>query len=282
MKLRNLVTGTVAVMALGSSGLAVAAIAGSPHDLGGNVAADNGEVCVFCHTPHGAATGASESAPLWNKNLPSGTGYTRYSTLGSATLDGQETAEVGSVSLACLSCHDGTQATDSVINAPGSFGYTAGGAALGTLGSIGNAPIRNLQTDLSDDHPIGIEYAGGACTGTTVTAGTVTECTPTATNGDPDFAPAQGTVLNGADQFWVDVASYTSNDGQAGQTGQTQVREKTDMILYTRTFPTGGDGPSVECGSCHDPHEGEANGIDVSFLRISNVGSEVCLACHIK
>ena len=54
------------------------------------------------------------------------------------------------------------------------------------------------------------------------------------------------------------------------------------MILYTRAFPTGGNGPSVECGSCHDPHEGEANGIDVSFLRISNVGSEVCLACHIK
>ena len=105
MKLKNLITTTVAVMALGSSGLAVAAIAGSPHDLGGNTAADNGEVCVFCHTPHGAATGATESAPLWNKQLPGSGSFTRYSSLDSATLDGQETA-VGGVSLACLSSMD--------------------------------------------------------------------------------------------------------------------------------------------------------------------------------
>jgi predicted CXXCH cytochrome family protein len=269
-------------MTLGSSGLAVAAIANSPHDLSGSVAADNGEVCVYCHTPHGAATTATESAPLWNKALPSGTGYTRYSSLGSATLDGQETTEVGSVSLACLSCHDGTQARDVVINAPGSFGYTVGGAALGTLGTITNAPIRNLQTDLTDDHPIGIEYAGGACTGTTLTPGTTTTCTPSVANGDPDFQPAKGTVLNGADQFWVDVPSgVTGNDG-ATITANVDIREKTDMILYTRAFPVGGNGPSVECGSCHDPHEGQANGNDVSFLRISNTGSQVCLACHTK
>ena len=281
MKLKNLFTGTVAVMALGSSGLALAAISGSPHDLGGNSAADNGEVCVFCHTPHGAATSATESAPLWNKALPSGTGYTRYSTLGSATLDGQETAEVGSVSLACLSCHDGSQARDVVINAPGDLGYNSLGAALGTQGTLGNPPVRNLQTDLTDDHPIGIEYAGGSCTGVAVTAGTVTTCTPAAATGDPDFALAKGTVINGADQWWVDVPSGAGNDGVA-ITAAADVREKTDMILYTRAFPTGGDGPSVECGSCHDPHEGEQNGIDGSFLRISNVGSNVCLACHIK
>ena len=285
MKLRNLVTGTVAVMALGSSGLAVAQIDGSPHDLGETVGgtAANGEVCVYCHTPHGAATTATESAPLWNKGLPSGTAYTRYSSLGSATLDGEETAEIGSVSLACLSCHDGTQARDVVINAPGSFNYTASpGAAMGTLGTIANAPIRNLQQDLTDDHPIGIEYAGGACTGLTLTAGTVTPCTPTAATGDGDFNTAQGTVINGADQYWVDVPAGTiGNDGVA-ISATAQVRDKTDMILYTRAFPTTGTGPSVECGSCHDPHEGTGNGIDVDFLRISNVGSEVCLACHIK
>jgi hypothetical protein len=219
---------------------------------------------------------------LWNKNLPSGTAYTRYSTLGSATLDGEETAEIGSVSLACLSCHDGTQARDAVINAPGSFGYDATGLqTLGTLGTIANPPIRNLEQDLTDDHPIGIEYAGGACTGTALGTG-VTTCTPSATNGDPDFAPAKGTVLNGADQFWVDVASGTIGNDGAAISANTDVREKTDMILYTRAFPSGGSGPSVECGSCHDPHEGEANGGDVSFLRVSNVGSQVCLACHIK
>ena len=160
MKLRNLVTGTVAVMALGSSGLAVAQIAGSPHDLGGSTAADNGEVCVYCHTPHGADTTATESAPLWNKGLPSGTAYTRYSSLGSSTLDGEETAEIGSVSLACLSCHDGTQAMDVVINKPGSGGYNAAGSEISTtlVSNMSGAPVPMLGTDLRDDHPISIDY----------------------------------------------------------------------------------------------------------------------------
>jgi len=291
MKLRNLVTGTVAVMALGSSGFAVAAIDGSPHDLGGTVGtADNGEVCVFCHTPHGADTTATESAPLWNKQLPAGTGYTRYSTTGSATLDGRETAEIGSVSLACLSCHDGTQARDSVINAPGSGGYNATGAVLGGGGGtfIGNPPVRNLEEDLSDDHPIGIEYAGGACTTMTVAQGAVNQCDPaTIGGGDPDFQVVKSEEINTVPQYWVDVGStvvgappVVGNTG-ANITPADDVRQKTDMILYARTFGTD-TGPSVECGSCHDPHEGQANNQDVSFLRVSNVNSQICLACHIK
>jgi hypothetical protein len=75
------------------------------------------ETCVFCHTPHGSDTNAA--VPLWNKELPDPTSYTRYSTLGTSTLDGEE-APVGSVSLACLSCHDGSQAVDTVLNVPGS------------------------------------------------------------------------------------------------------------------------------------------------------------------
>ena len=114
--------------------------------------------------------------PLWNKTLPAATSYTRYSTLNTATLDGEED-EVGSVSLACLSCHDGSQAMDTVINAPGSGGFNAAGseidpAAIGTMTGTVGAPgaggtIPNLESDLSNDHPISIDYAGGACQGTT-------------------------------------------------------------------------------------------------------------------
>ena len=80
-----------------------AQIVGSAHDLSPDTTGTD-QVCVFCHTPHGAATGASAAGvPLWNKTLPNPATYTRYSTLNTATLDGAET-EVGSVSLACLSC----------------------------------------------------------------------------------------------------------------------------------------------------------------------------------
>ncbi|MCK4586265.1 MAG: hypothetical protein KAU29_02930, partial [Gammaproteobacteria bacterium] len=35
------------------------------------------EICVFCHTPHGADLG---EGPLWNKTLPNPGTYTRYTS----------------------------------------------------------------------------------------------------------------------------------------------------------------------------------------------------------
>ena len=88
-------------------------------------------------------------------------------------------------------------------------------------------------------------------------------CSPAAGNtADADFEDAVRTAA-GTDIWYVDVDA----DG---------VREKTDMILYTRAFAT--TGPSVECGSCHDPH----SDTNPTFLRVSNNQSGVCLACHIK
>ena len=273
MKARTVILG-VGLLAAVFTGGALAGIAGSKHDLdpGGSVA--NGEICVFCHTPHGSDTGAA--APLWNKALPDSTSYTRYSSLGTATLDGAE-VDVGSVSLACLSCHDGSQAMDVVINKPGSGGYNAAGSEISTslITNMSGAPIPMLGTDLQDDHPISIAYAGGACDGTTA------DCDPSAAaTGDPDFRVAQFASINSKPQWWVDVPSYSLQaDGGNTQTGTANVREKTDMILYTRDF-SGTEGPSVECASCHDPHEDTAR--PVSFLRIANADSGVCLACHIK
>ena len=223
------------------------------------------EVCVFCHTPHGSDTSAA--APLWNKNLTGlgGAGYQRYSDLGTATLDGKE-ATVGSVSIACRSCHDGTQAMDAVINAPGSG---LGSFGTGTPGNeMTGSPVPMLGTDLRNDHPISIEYAGGACA-----SATPGPCTPqTASTGDPDFQPADFASINGNPQWWVN----TSIGGSAN-------RQKTDMILYTRDAGDGNivtAGPAVECASCHDPHNTASQ--PVQFLRIDNDNSDVCLACHIK
>jgi hypothetical protein len=276
---------TVALFGASSLGNpALAGIKGSKHDLGATgtgqaTTSATTEVCVFCHTPHGSDTGVS--APLWNKTLPT-TAYQRYSSLGTSTLDGAEVT-VGSVSLACLSCHDGTQAMDIVLNAPGTGGYNAAGQEIdaGAIGAMvgvpAGAPIPNLGSDLRNDHPISIAYAGGACTGNLANCDPATS---TATTRDSDFQPVAFSNINGSPQWWVDVADFhTDEAGSVPGTGTVNVREKTDMILYTRSF-SGTDGPSVECGSCHDPHEDTAR--PVSFLRISNANSEVCLACHIK
>lgn len=258
------------------SGTAIAGVADSKHNLS-DPAATN-EVCVFCHTPHGASSDVT--APLWNRAAGTAS-YTRYSSLGTATLDGEEVA-VGSVSLACLSCHDGTQAMDSVINQPGSGGYTAGGAEISSgagsvISNMSGEPIPMLGTDLSNDHPVSIEYAGGACNGV---AGNCDPQTSAVADIDKDFMPVSHSVINTKNQWWVDVDNFfTDSLGTVAGTGVNGTREKTDMILYARTF-TAGEGPSVECASCHDPHESDAR--PVQFMRISNAGSAVCLACHIK
>jgi len=265
------------VMAFGAS-VAMAQITSTKHNLGttagggpNKVTTGTAEICVFCHTPH-AADVSVPGLPLWNKALPtSGTGYTTYSsstmnaTLATDGLPGG--TSIGSVSLACLSCHDGTQAMDNILNAPGSGGYDATGGGAGGLtytwagnvdgtGKMLNGPttLAMLSEDLSNDHPIGIQYCGG---GPRVGA-TGTACQ------DADFkAPDSGTI-GGATAFWVETGTAGSG------------RQKTDMILYNRNFAAG-DGPSVECASCHDPHTATT-----TFLRISNAGSAVCLACHNK
>ncbi|MBF0628370.1 MAG: cytochrome c3 family protein [Magnetococcales bacterium] len=263
----SVVFGIAAVGLMLSSGSAIAGIKGSKHDLGSGGASQQGttsattEVCVFCHTPHSSNTAAT--APLWNKSLPSST-YTRYSSINSTTIDGAETT-VGSVSLACLSCHDGSQAMDVMINKPGSGGYTAGGANLdaGTAMTNPAGKTAMLGTDISNDHPISIQYGGGGwISGDTDGAAAITNLA------DKSFKPGVKDTLNSNPVWWIDTTGGTNN-----------VRDKTDMILYTRTL-SGVVQPFVECASCHDPHNSTAQ--PVSFLRMSNASSAVCLACHDK
>jgi Doubled CXXCH motif (Paired_CXXCH_1) len=271
-------------VAYGQTGIAV-----TKHNLGSsappgqNSVSDTAEICVFCHTPHGADTTAS--APLWNKRLPSGTGYNVYNTANSTTIDGQVLNTVGSVSITCLSCHDGTQAMDNIINAPGSGGFDpTGGGTGGRAYNWGTSPridaggtglmnsVANLGTDLRDDHPIGIEYCGGGLSGTTANA------TPGIATGrckDGDFKQPFSGTINAQPVWWVETGTSDS------------LRTRTDIILYNRPF-TGGTGPGVECASCHDPHvsQGQAGPnsqvAGATFLRVSNNGSAVCLSCHTK
>lgn len=273
---RAFVTAALLVGALGVAQQAAAGIAATKHNLGtagpgtgilgdNKVTVGTDEICVFCHTPHAADTTAP--APLWNKRLTTGATYSTYATLNSSTIDG-EILSVGSISLACLSCHDGTQAMDNIINAPGSGGYDVTGGGANGLGWTwtgarvdANGKMTNSATtlamlgpDLSNDHPIGIQYCGGG----------QTSGAPTGACKDADFKAPVNATINSNLVWWVDTSGAAT-------------REKTDMILYSRSFAAG-TGPSVECGSCHDPHSSTNN----TFLRVSNTGSGVCLSCHVK
>ena len=262
--------GIAAVVAMMLSAPAAAQIANSKHNLGstGNAVTNSSfsgtaEICVFCHTPHGANTAVA--APLWNKTVPTTT-YSTYSTGNSSSIDG-DVASVGSVSLACLSCHDGSLAIATMINQPGSGGYNAGGAVLAGTWTSGSGnvdtasgmmaanAITNLGSNLVNDHPIGIGYCGAS----TAPAAATLAC------GDADFNAPSTTVIN-TTRIWFVEGAVGAGDN---------VRQKTDLALYTRS----GDAmPRVECASCHDPHS-TANG---TFLRRTNTGSALCLTCHVK
>jgi len=227
---------------------ALATIDGSKHDLtdpnntirAADPAALNNEICVFCHTPHGSNTGFV-GAPLWNKNIQAQT-YQVYG--GGQTTAGTPVNQPGDTSMACLSCHDGVNAINSIINLPGSGGWNSGGnlvaftvdggvttIAAGTAATM-PAGITQIGTDLRNDHPVGVVYTPG-----------VASLRPT---GDP--LPA-GFVTAG------------DKDGSGGPSIG-------DLLRNNR----------VECVSCHDPHLGQ----NPTFLRLPNNNSALCLACHAK
>jgi hypothetical protein len=229
-----------------------------------------GEVCVYCHTPHSAD--ASAKLPLWNRTIQKTT-YKTYNELKTSSLT-QTVSQPGANSLSCLSCHDGQTAMDSIINMPGSGGYkfsaaNAGksedaflttwapttttshqGLNTGCLVCHGSAPLPGVPdfrvaligTDLTNDHPVGITF-------------------PTKNGAGTDFKTPTGAQGN---------ATFFDADSNG-------VMDKGDVRLYDA---------KVECASCHDPH-GVPSGapgstFNLTFMRVANTNSAVCLTCHAK
>jgi len=297
-KLCTVLAGGAALMLMSS--FATASISSTKHNLGstntgGNKITSTGEICVFCHTPHGADSSAS--VPIWNRALANPASFSRYSALGTATFDASE-APVGSVSIACLSCHDGTQGMNVQINTPGSgttgslsmTGSTTDGTMDTTTGMMlspgnvgGKGEFPRLGTDLRNDHPVSMQYGGGGIIAGSSGAVTVDKdfaqpsgnATPGARVGQIIGEVGQRTLGSGKVVWWVETGA--AGGGGAGY-------DKYDLNLYTRNDSTlgvnaGVDQPFVECASCHDPHSN-----NTTFLRRNdtNLGSATCLTCHAK
>ncbi len=157
------------IVLMGTYTIAFGAIVNTKHNLSvsntvGTVkATQEQEICVFCHIPHSAQTGA----PLWNRAMPS-SAYTMYTSdyleRGGYPLPtelGSTDDTPGTLSRQCMSCHDGTVAVGSV--------YLLRGTVLGTTlidmtgvdtgtGSILGTATTNFGTNLVKHHPVGVEY----------------------------------------------------------------------------------------------------------------------------
>jgi len=179
---------------------------------------DYGEICVYCHTPHGGST----DGPLWNRSGVTGADFTgnMYSdNPGKSDLNMVYAATPNPVSIACLTCHEGTVGIDVISNKPNPTNTLNPGinTSLGDYFTTGQAAYKVLGSDLRNDHPISMVYS-----------------------------PTQD------DQFNTDIG-----------------------IL--KLFGGGVEVGTVECATCHNPHTK-----NVTFLRIQNEKSALCLTCHIK
>lgn len=246
------------------------------------------EICVFCHTPQGDE--AEVRTPLWNRAQSSSGEYKAYSSIGSATR-----AATGSISVACLSCHDGTQAPNVVINSP---------ISNTDIYPDDNQP--KLVGYLNDHHPVSMLFAGGGISNERPTAPVDTIAAfKNMDYGEMAFRevirpksvsrkyrPADNKMNPSREVRYMgqyikpdfNIASHSGSGSgtvwwlESGGTGAG--RQKSDFYLYTRTDTVDGlivNRPYVECSSCHDPHS-----TNTTFLRINNVGSAVCLTCHAK
>ena len=215
MKKRVLLIAIVALSLL-ISGVAMATIKGTKHDLSSSGAGpiqassgqQNNEICVWCHTPHGANT-AFTGAPLWNKATPGGS-YTLYGTTEGGSTALLDTETTFAVTKACLSCHDGASAINSLVNQAGSGGYNASGhnvafgtTADGTAFTMPSGGATDIGTDLSNDHPVNFIY---------------------------DTTKSSLRTPDGTTSAIVKVLSATSVQGVSG----TSI---------------------IQCSSCHDPHD---------------------------
>lgn len=173
-------------MALASSA-AAGTILGTKHDFTGLNAragvvampgvafSDFGSPCVYCHVPpdqEGKADPAAQGGiPGWNRFVPAMNTYQLYD---SRSLD-NKVRSPSAISLLCLSCHDGTMAVDMTVFRPNTWQSSEdaamhmrinGGDSLMNCGKCHNGiaahsiEIKHIGTDLQNDHPISMTYAG--------------------------------------------------------------------------------------------------------------------------
>lgn len=171
-----------------AGGAVAAGITNSKHDLSVNStgatikATAQTEICVFCHTPHGASTTAN--TPLWN-HTASASGsfgvYTNTNSMNAADI-AAVTGGDGTTSSLCMSCHDGSVAVNSQNNVSNnglsnSINAVANRVdATGKLTSDNSANLGTGVTALTNDHPINFTYDAALVTadGGLVAPGSIT------------------------------------------------------------------------------------------------------------
>ncbi|MBI5756128.1 MAG: hypothetical protein HZA12_04305 [Nitrospirae bacterium] len=257
------------------------------------------EVCIFCHTPHGArstiGSAPTGQAPLWNRAIKVTTNYQMYSSPNFDAVDA--TGGPKGVSLACLSCHDGTISFDSLINPPGSGGFIPGnltdtsgsGTSMGmTFGGPGVDGTNSMNETTR-----GQDLAGGFAAGTTTPGGQdrVYDGTggglgmnpyPNLTQDLRDDHPISMRMPSTDPQFNDALNNSDFDGGTEGLNVRFVSRYASGSRIWStdkrdriRLYPSAtGDSDFVECASCHNPHTPRPLFLRLPTINGGSVGTE--------
>jgi predicted CXXCH cytochrome family protein len=156
--MKKIVLAVAALIAFAAA--AQATIVGSKHDLGSAGAARTAytltgptEICVYCHTPHNPTV----NVPLWNRNNPTSAGWTFYQSPTLSPAAQAASFKADSVSLFCMSCHDGVTGLGDIKNLRTNAGNPIGAASYANIGAGGTTEA-NAGKTLTNDHPVGFSY----------------------------------------------------------------------------------------------------------------------------
>ncbi|WP_324125374.1 cytochrome c3 family protein [Aromatoleum sp.] len=186
------------------------------HNLARTEGGDNTDprqICVFCHTPMDNSGEAAQ--PKWQSTTPPNGTFLMFDDIGRMGNEGNQA--VGSQSIACLSCHDSSQA----------FGIAGG----------------------SQDHPFAIPYRGALSAeqrkqiretlkraGKLINPGQFVKF-------DDGFRKASRGVVDNRPVWWVSKSMPSAQRGRLDIPLFVRVDEEDQTEI-----------PFVECASCHDPH----------------------------
>lgn len=231
--------------------------------------ATEGDVCIFCHSPH-SRTGQS---PLWNHAL-SAASYTPYSSTTLKAAVGQPSG----ASKLCLSCHDGTVALGMVANRHRPIPLAGGETTM----PAGRA---RLGTDLSAHHPVSFTYdaALASAQGELRDPATLIEEVRLDRSGQLQCTSCHDPHNNQYGLFLVkdNTASALCQDCHAPKQWAASVHATSTATWNGNgqnpwPHPTGTTVAANACGNCHRPHDA---GIKSQLLNFPTE-EQNCYSCH--
>jgi predicted CXXCH cytochrome family protein len=222
---------------------ALANVLNTPHDLsvGSTSTTDvsnTDQICVFCHSPHGNVVGFR---PLWNHDANSG--LTQFQVYGNAA-DPNQSATMDSI--------------------PVNFAANANSTSAFCLGCHdGVSAVNALSNDPND------------------IVGPLTLGNGTEFDADGSLLgvyPANPKILGTAANFLNEHPINMTPPLPATDPGMAAIVANEIGATPLPLYVSGAQTDTVQCGSCHNPHDNT----NTAFLRMSMVNSALCSNCHIN